>query len=50
VKEDIDSLESYCRKRLAKYKVPKHILFLDELPKNTTGKILRRTLKDHVTI
>lgn len=49
VKEDVESLESYCRKRLAKYKVPKHIEFLDELPKNTTGKILRRTLKDHVT-
>ena len=50
VKEDVESLESYCRKRLAKYKVPKHIEFLDELPKNTTGKILRRSLKDHVTI
>ena len=50
VKEDVESLESYCRKRLAKYKVPKHFEFLDELPKNTTGKILRRSLKDHVTI
>jgi long-chain acyl-CoA synthetase len=50
VKEDVGSLESYCSKRLAKYKVPKHIEFLDELPKNTTGKILRRNLKDHVTI
>jgi long-chain acyl-CoA synthetase len=50
VEEDVESLENYCRKRLAKYKVPKHIEFLDELPKNTTGKILRRNLKDHVTI
>jgi long-chain acyl-CoA synthetase len=50
MKEDVESLESYCRKRLAKYKVPKHIEFLDELPKNTTGKILRRNLKDHVSI
>ena len=50
VKEDVESLQSYCSKRLAKYKVPKHIEFLSELPKNTTGKILRRSLKDHVTI
>ncbi|NIK12634.1 fatty acid--CoA ligase family protein [Alkalibacillus almallahensis] len=34
--------------QLAKYKQPKQINFLDELPKNTTGKILRRSLRDHV--
>lgn len=50
VKEDVESLESYCGKRLAKYKVPKQFEFLNELPKNTTGKILRRSLKEHVTI
>ena len=50
VKIDIDSLERYCRQRLAKYKVPKHFDFLKELPKNTTGKILRRSLKEHVAI
>ncbi|WP_172369925.1 fatty acid--CoA ligase family protein [Sporosarcina jiandibaonis] len=50
VEEDIESLKRYCRSRLAKYKVPKHFEFLDELPKNTTGKILRRTLKDYVKI
>lgn len=47
---DVESLERYCRQRLAKYKVPKHFEFLNELPKNTTGKILRRSLKEHVTI
>ncbi|GIN84075.1 long-chain-fatty-acid--CoA ligase [Heyndrickxia sporothermodurans] len=36
---------SYCKQRLAKYKLPKIIEFLDELPKNTTGKILRRSLR-----
>ncbi|WJY26144.1 fatty acid--CoA ligase family protein [Sporosarcina trichiuri] len=41
-------LLDFCAKRLAKYKVPKHIEFLDELPKNTTGKILRRSLRDQV--
>ncbi|MGI2329408.1 fatty acid--CoA ligase family protein [Planococcus sp. YIM B11945] len=39
-------IEAYCAKHLAKYKVPKHYEILAELPKNTTGKILRRSLKD----
>ena len=42
-------LLAYCMEHLAKYKVPKRIEFLDELPKNTTGKILRRSLKTQVT-
>lgn len=36
----------YCKEHLAKYKVPTKVVFLDELPKNSTGKILRRELKD----
>jgi long-chain acyl-CoA synthetase len=39
----------YCKEHLAKYKVPTTIEFLEELPKNTTGKILRRALKAQVT-
>ncbi|MFF2446246.1 fatty acid--CoA ligase family protein [Neobacillus sp. NPDC058068] len=39
----------YCKEHLAKYKVPTTIEFLEELPKNTTGKILRRALKVQVT-
>ncbi|PIC98547.1 fatty acid--CoA ligase family protein [Sporosarcina sp. P29] len=42
------SLHEFCAKRLVKYKVPKTIEFLDELPKNTTGKILRRSLKEQI--
>lgn len=38
-------LLQYCKEHLAKYKVPSTIEFLEELPKNTTGKILRRALK-----
>ncbi|MEH7381635.1 fatty acid--CoA ligase family protein [Bacillus sp. JJ1533] len=44
-----DTLLAYCREHLAKYKLPSKIEFIDELPKNTTGKILRRALKDLVT-
>lgn len=43
-----EELLEYCRQHLAKYKVPSSIDFLDELPKNTTGKILRRSLREKV--
>ena len=36
----------YLRERLAQYKIPKYIEFRASLPKNTTGKILKRILKD----
>jgi long-chain acyl-CoA synthetase len=39
---------TYCRERLANYKVPKTVVFMDALPKSSTGKILRRMLVDHV--
>ncbi|QKE72517.1 long-chain fatty acid--CoA ligase [Arthrobacter citreus] len=35
----------FCRKALVYYKVPKQISFIKELPKNSTGKILKRLLK-----
>ncbi|MDC3413740.1 fatty acid--CoA ligase family protein [Aquibacillus sp. 3ASR75-11] len=41
-------LKAFCQERLAKYKVPQKIEFLEELPKNTTGKILRRNLREKV--
>jgi long-chain acyl-CoA synthetase len=44
-----NQLLEYCKEHLAKYKIPESIDFLEELPKNTTGKILRRALKAQVT-
>lgn len=38
----------YLRERLATYKIPKYIEFRTALPKNTTGKILKRLLKDEL--
>ena len=51
LKEDIsiEALHDYCAEHLAKYRVPKNIEILEELPKNTTGKILRRSLKEAST-
>lgn len=36
---------SYCRSKLANYKVPKQVEFRDELPKSMVGKILRRAIR-----
>ena len=38
-------LIQYCLNKLAKFKIPKHITFMDELPKSDTGKILKKQLQ-----
>lgn len=42
---DGDELKEYCQKSLAKYKVPKSFEFIDLLPRNAAGKILKRELR-----
>lgn len=37
---------SFCRERLAAFKVPKAVAFRSELPKSLVGKVLRRTLRE----
>jgi acyl-CoA synthetase (AMP-forming)/AMP-acid ligase II len=39
-----DDLKDWVRANLARYKVPREIVFLDELPRNATGKIVKREL------
>ncbi|CAM3800417.1 AMP-binding protein [Nocardioides zeicaulis] len=39
-----DELREHVRARLARFKVPREIVFLDELPRNATGKVLKREL------
>jgi fatty-acyl-CoA synthase len=41
-----DDLRAHCKDRLAGYKRPKHIFFLDALPKNASGKIVKRDLRE----
>ncbi|MFI5303639.1 MAG: long-chain fatty acid--CoA ligase [Nitrospiria bacterium] len=41
-----DEVINYCRKHLAKFKVPKRVEFRKELPKTIVGKVLRRVLLD----
>jgi long-chain acyl-CoA synthetase len=41
-----DVLLAYCRERLAKYKLPRKVIFKSELPRTAVGKVLRRKLRD----
>ena len=41
-----DELKDYIKKNLARYKVPREIVFLDELPRNATGKVVKRELAE----
>ena len=39
-----DELRAFCAQRLADYKVPRQITFVDALPRNATGKVLKQQL------
>jgi fatty-acyl-CoA synthase len=44
-----DELIAFARERLAAHKVPKSVHFVDELPKNASGKLLKRELRDRLS-
>ncbi len=39
-----DAIKEYVKQNLARYKVPREVVFVDELPRNATGKVLKREL------
>ncbi len=41
----LDGLQTFCRQRLAGYKLPRSLEVMHELPRNATGKILKRELR-----
>jgi fatty-acyl-CoA synthase len=41
---EADEVKAYVKKNLARYKVPREVEFLDSLPRNATGKVLKREL------
>jgi acyl-CoA synthetase (AMP-forming)/AMP-acid ligase II len=41
-----DELIEHCRGQLARFKVPKDVLFVDALPRNPSGKVLKRELRE----
>ncbi len=46
VEVDEDDLKAHVKTNLASYKAPREVEFLDELPRNATGKVLKRVLRE----
>jgi acyl-CoA synthetase (AMP-forming)/AMP-acid ligase II len=42
----VDAILDYCEGKLARYKIPKAVEFVDELPRNLTGKVQKTVLRD----
>ncbi len=42
--QDAEQIKLHVKKNLARHKVPRDVVFIDELPRNATGKLLRRVL------
>ena len=40
-----EEIMEFCKQRMAAYKYPRQVEFVDELPKTATGKFLRRALR-----
>ncbi|MBO1015836.1 AMP-binding protein [Achromobacter sp. SD115] len=43
---DADAIKAFCAQRLAYFKVPEHVQFMAELPRNASGKVQKRALLD----
>jgi acyl-CoA synthetase (AMP-forming)/AMP-acid ligase II len=43
---DEDGVKAYVKENLARYKVPRDVTFIDELPRNPAGKVMKRKLPD----
>ena len=41
------AIQDYVKENLARFKVPRDVVFVDELPRNATGKVLKRELRTH---
>jgi fatty-acyl-CoA synthase len=46
---DEAAIKAWCRERLSGPKVPREVVFLDALPRNPTGKVLKRELKERIS-
>ncbi|MEI6114929.1 MAG: acyl-CoA synthetase, partial [Burkholderiales bacterium] len=43
---DLDTLVAHCAQHLARFKMPKELRLVDALPRNPSGKVLKRTLRE----
>jgi acyl-coenzyme A synthetase/AMP-(fatty) acid ligase len=47
---DAKTVQRFCQKKLAPFKIPKKVVFISELPKTSSGKIRRHLLQDQTTL
>jgi acyl-CoA synthetase (AMP-forming)/AMP-acid ligase II len=47
---DEHELDSFCLEHIARFKRPKRYVFVEQLPRNATGKVLKRELRAHLTL
>jgi len=45
---DLAAVRRHCEAHLAKYKHPRHLIILDELPRNATGKVLKYQIRENL--
>ncbi len=43
---DLETVQAFCGEKLAKYKQPQHLVFIEALPRNATGKVQKFRLRD----
>ena len=43
---EVDEVRNYCNEQIAYYKVPKHIMIVEEFPLTVTGKIQKFVMRD----
>ena len=41
-----DDVRAFVRSQLARHKVPRDVVFIDQLPRNETGKVLKKVLQE----
>jgi fatty-acyl-CoA synthase len=45
-----ESVQEFCRGQIARYKIPKHVFFVDDFPKTASGKIQKYKLREMATV
>jgi acyl-CoA synthetase (AMP-forming)/AMP-acid ligase II len=45
-KVDAEAIISFCEEKLSRYKLPRKVVFVESIPRNPSGKILKRVLRD----
>ena len=43
---DAEGIVSFCEEKLSRYKLPREVVFVDSIPRNPSGKILKRVLRE----